>query len=193
MVNVILRWNKLWMLWSEILLDHACQCIHSLLKLKGFFTRKNCAQGLRKAQSSNTDNGLSSKISTLLFHKMLVRIASWEDPLSQNACQNSKLGRPWSDCFSRSSLIRLLLKKQSDLGLHCLSRPFWLATNIGIFPVAYLAILLSREQITEVPIRLCAYARLGWSTPLMLPCSKLGFLTMRPIVFVCLFCCFASQ
>ena len=26
---------------------------------------------------------------------------------SQNACQNSKRGRPWSDCFFRSSLIRV--------------------------------------------------------------------------------------
>ena len=30
------------------------------------------------------------------------------------------------------TLIRLLLQKQSDLGLHSLSRPFWLATSIEI-------------------------------------------------------------
>ena len=28
------------------------------------------------------------------------------------------------------TLIRLLLQKQSDLGLHCLSLPFWQATSI---------------------------------------------------------------
>ena len=31
---------------------------------------------------------------------------------------------------NRDALIRLLLKKQSDLGLHCLSRPFWQATSV---------------------------------------------------------------
>ena len=29
------------------------------------------------------------------------------------------------------TLIRLLLQKQSDLGLPCLSRPFWQATSVG--------------------------------------------------------------
>ena len=29
------------------------------------------------------------------------------------------------------TLIRLLLQKQSDLGLRCLSRPFWKATSEG--------------------------------------------------------------
>ena len=28
------------------------------------------------------------------------------------------------------TLIRLLLQKQSDLGLHCLSRPFWHTTRV---------------------------------------------------------------
>ena len=31
---------------------------------------------------------------------------------------------------NRDDVIRLLLKKQSDLGLHCLSRPFWQATCV---------------------------------------------------------------
>ena len=31
------------------------------------------------------------------------------------------------------ALIRLFLQKQSDLGLHCLSRPFWQATSVKIF------------------------------------------------------------
>ena len=42
------------------------------------------------------------------IHKILVRIANRED-----------------------SLIRLLLQKQSDLSLCCLSRPFWQATCGG--------------------------------------------------------------
>ena len=40
---------------------------------------------------------------------MLVRVANREDP------------------------VRLLLQKQSDLGLHCLSRPFWQATSVQNF------------------------------------------------------------
>ena len=44
------------------------------------------------------------------FHKMLVRMANRE-----------------------KTLIRLLLKKQSDLGLHYLSRPFWQATSFRNF------------------------------------------------------------
>ena len=31
------------------------------------------------------------------------------------------------------TLIRLLLQKQSDLGLHCLSMPFWQATGVQNF------------------------------------------------------------
>ena len=42
----------------------------------------------------------------------------------QNACQNSNQGRP---------LVKLLLQKQSDQGLHCLSRPFWQATIVRKF------------------------------------------------------------
>ena len=33
------------------------------------------------------------------------------------------------------TLIRLLLQKHSDLGLRCLSRPFWQATTFRIFGV----------------------------------------------------------
>ena len=33
-------------------------------------------------------------------------------------------------------LIRLLLKKQSDLGLHCLSMSFWQATSAQIFRIS---------------------------------------------------------
>ena len=32
--------------------------------------------------------------------------------------------------MNRKTLIRLLLQKQSDLGLHCLFRPFWQATSV---------------------------------------------------------------
>ena len=45
-----------------------------------------------------------------------------------NACQSDKQGRSLLDCFFM----------QSDLGLHCLSRPFWQAIsvrNIRTFPV----------------------------------------------------------
>ena len=45
------------------------------------------------------------------IHKFLVRIANRED----------------------KTLIRLLLKKQPDLGLPCLSRPFWQATSVQNF------------------------------------------------------------
>ena len=31
---------------------------------------------------------------------------------------------------NREELISLLLQKQSDLGLHCLSRPLWQATSV---------------------------------------------------------------
>ena len=31
------------------------------------------------------------------------------------------------------TLIRKHLQKQSDLGLHCLSKPFWQATSVGNF------------------------------------------------------------
>ena len=40
------------------------------------------------------------------IHKVLVRKQTWK------------------------TLIRLLLQKQSDLGLHCYPRPFWQATNV---------------------------------------------------------------
>ena len=35
-----------------------------------------------------------------------------------------------SEWQTGKTLIRLLLKKQSDLGLHCLSRPFRQATSV---------------------------------------------------------------
>ena len=46
-----------------------------------------------------------------IHKKMPVRIANREDP----------------------TLFRLFLQKQSDLGLHCLSRPFWQATSVQNF------------------------------------------------------------
>ena len=48
--------------------------------------------------------------------------------VSQNACQQTG-----------KTLIRLLLQKQFDWGLHCLSRSFWQATcvqNFGTFTVS---------------------------------------------------------
>ena len=47
---------------------------------------------------------------------------------SQNASKNIKQGRPYSDCS-----VRLLLQKQSDLGLLCLCRHFWQATTVHNF------------------------------------------------------------
>ena len=52
---------------------------------------------------------------------MLVRIANRQDP-DETASSEAV-------CFFRSSL---LLQKQSDLGLHCLSRPFWQAISVQI-------------------------------------------------------------
>ena len=50
------------------------------------------------------------KVGKLFYiHKALIRIANWE------------------------TLIRLLPKKQSNLGLHCLSRSFWQATSVQNF------------------------------------------------------------
>ena len=46
------------------------------------------------------------------MHKMLVRIANRQD-----------------------LMIRLLLKKQSALGMHCLSRSFWQATAVRSFRI----------------------------------------------------------
>ena len=34
---------------------------------------------------------------------------------------------------NRKTLIRLLLRKQSDLGLHCLFRAFWQPTSVQNF------------------------------------------------------------
>ena len=43
----------------------------------------------------------------------------------------------FSKCLSekqtRKAMIRLLLQKQSDLGLHCLPMPFWQATSVWNF------------------------------------------------------------
>ena len=51
-----------------------------------------------------------------------------------------------SEWQTGKTLIRLLLQKQSDLGLRCLSKPYWQATGVRIFgtftltdvkPIAY--------------------------------------------------------
>ena len=55
------------------------------------------------------------------MNKMFVRIVNSEDS-DQTA----------------SSLIRLLLKKQSDLSLHCLSGPFWQLISVQNFRLDYL-------------------------------------------------------
>ena len=63
----------------------------------------------------------------------------------QNICQNSKQGKPRSDCF-----FRLLLQKQSDQALHCLSRPFLQAAsiqNFRIFTLMFLYRIHNGEQI----------------------------------------------
>ena len=58
-------------------------------------------------------------------HKMLVGIANREDP-DQTA--SSRTGK---------TQIRLLLQKQSDLGLPCLSMHFWQAISVGNFRTFY--------------------------------------------------------
>ena len=46
-------------------------------------------------------------------------------------------GLKFTKCLSEyqtgKTLIRLLLQKQSDLGLHCLSIPFWQVTSVQNF------------------------------------------------------------
>ena len=56
------------------------------------------------------------------IHKMLARIANREDP-------------------DQTASFRLLLKKQSDQGLHCLSRPFKQATSVRNFKTFTIALL----------------------------------------------------
>ena len=66
---------------------------------------------------------------------------------AQNAYQNSKQGR----------LIRLLLKKQSDLSLPCLFRPFWQATavqNFRPFTLSYDGVIRNRECYMSVQVLL---------------------------------------
>ena len=41
------------------------------------------------------------------------------------------------------TLIRLLLQKQSDLSLHCLSKPFWQATSVQNFRI----FIISRPMV----------------------------------------------
>ena len=47
----------------------------------------------------------------------------YQDCNSQNACLNSKQGDPDQTA-----------SQQSDLGLHCLSMPFWQATSVPNVP-----------------------------------------------------------
>ena len=50
-------------------------------------------------------DNLSTPRAPISHYSHLRQIPSHSDCLSQNACLNSKQGRPWSDCFFRSSLI----------------------------------------------------------------------------------------
>ena len=55
------------------------------------------------------------------------------------------------------TLISLLLQKQSDLGLTCLSRPFWLATSVPNFRTFTVRIHAGiRKQ------RLCIISCMSW-------------------------------
>ena len=65
---------------------------------------------------------------------------------SKNACQNSKQGDPDQTALSKNvcqqigkTLIRLLVQKQSDHGLLCLSRPFCQATSVQNFRTYFLS------------------------------------------------------
>ena len=72
---------------------------------------------------------------------------------SQNACHNSKQGRPRSDCF-----FNIFPQKQSDLGLYCLSMPFWQETSVQndrntSLPVS-MEMWVIRAGILKMPVRI---------------------------------------
>ena len=77
-----------------------------------------------------------------------------------------------------NTLVRLLLQKQSDLGLPCLSRPFWLATSVQKFrkftvlkgTSEYLQLILSLfDLILYVPSTIFQLNRDGssWVEPVL--------------------------
>ena len=61
---------------------------------------------------------------TFLLFLYSTKMLFIRDGFHKNACPNKQTGK---------TLIKLLLQKQFDLGLHCLSRPFWQATSISNF------------------------------------------------------------
>ena len=63
-------------------------------------------------------------------HKILVRIANRKDL--------DKTTQSWDSGYISSNPCALL-KKQSDLGLHCLFRPFWLAISVRCFRTSTVA------------------------------------------------------
>ena len=62
-----------------------------------------CDIGKAKYIHCGTVNALKSR-QTLLFHVFQENVG-YQGRNSQNACQDCKKGRPWSDCLFRSSLI----------------------------------------------------------------------------------------
>ena len=53
------------------------------------------------------------------------------------------------------TLIRLLLQKQSDLSLHCLSRTFWEATSVQNFRIFTVIILFFMKRSTVAQVVEC--------------------------------------
>ena len=81
---------------------------------------------------SNRDRSLHFKILVLIIYIFLSMVKVLKFRLLFFFCFHIKCrlsGLEFSNCLSeyqtRKTLIRLLLKNQSDLGLHCLSRPIW--------------------------------------------------------------------
>ena len=61
---------------------------------------------------------------------------------------------------NRETPIRLLHQKQSDLGLHCLSRPFWWATSVlylRTFTVPVMASYVNCLLVTTCTVLLYMY------------------------------------
>ena len=74
------------------------------------------------------DSGPSSSAQVFSAHIATVYVLKFEHfPLS--VLKNNVGYQGWKSQTGKT-LIRLLLQKQSDLGLRCLSRPFWQASSV---------------------------------------------------------------
>ena len=86
---------------------------------------------------------------------------------SQNRCQNSKKGK---------TLIRL--KKQSDLGLGCLSRLFWWTTSVQNFRTfTVTSVLLYKHTCTEENLHDLYISEINSNNKLFINSNALDFVT----------------